>query len=253
MESNQALYNTDAVLSWYKKQQGLMLAEARVFEELKDRLPGFSLLDIGIGTGRTTAMLAGLCNTYVGIDYSARLMEEAKKQYPGANLRLMDARNLSAFNNGMFDMVNFSFNGIDYVTLTDRLQIMSEIRRVLKPGGIFFFSTHNKAHASFNTRPWLNRSASALINLKTFIRLLPFWPRHLAKKKLQRFNDDYALLNDSAHYYGLLTFYTTPLFLKEQLCQAGFTGIGLRTHSGEKTEDHLLDSWIFVTCTRSAL
>lgn len=252
-EKNQELYNSGAILDWYKNQHGLMTAETEVFNELKDLLPGFTVLDIGIGSGRTTAFLSKICRSYTGIDYSSALINFATATYPEADLRLMDARDLSGFKNATFDLVTFSFNGIDYVPLNDRLKVMTEVFRVLKPGGIFFFSSHNKAHASFNRAPWLNREASMFINLKTFLSLLPFLPRHLARKKHEQVNSDYALINDCAHSYGLMTFYTTPPFLKEQLKQAGFVNVKLRAHSGKKVEDQRLESWIFATCQSSAL
>lgn len=252
-EDNQRLYTTSTVLNWYKTQQGLSPAETVVFDELKEILPGYAVLDIGIGSGRTTSFLSATCKSYVGIDYSPRLLDHAIKLFPKAHLQLMDARNLSDFSDATFDLVNFSFNGIDYVSLTDRQKIMIEIHRVLKPGGIFFFSTHNRAHRSFNKISWLNSEVSIFINLKTFLRLFPFFPRHFAKKKNEIFTEEYAVINDSAHSYGLLTFYTTPLFLNHQLIQSGFTNISLRTRSGKKAADDLLDSWIFVTCNRSVV
>lgn len=51
----------------------------------------------------------------------------------------MDARDLSTFSDQSFDLVWFSFNGIDYVNHIDRLTILQEIYRVTKPGAILYF------------------------------------------------------------------------------------------------------------------
>lgn len=206
------------------------------------------MLDIGIGGGRTTAYLKNLAKKYIGIDYSENLVDAAKKKFPDADLRVADARDLSEFNANQFDFIVFSFNGIDYVGLDDRNKILNEINRVLKPGGIFFFSTHNKNHDSFNVSPWLNPSNSLLINLKTFIKLLPYLFRHFAKKTEEVIADNYAVINNCAHNYSLMTFHTTPVFLQQQLNSNGFNTVEFLNKKGDKTEN--LDEWIYVTCKK---
>src|ERR1019366_8247253 len=54
-----------------------------------------------------------------------------------------DARDLSRFGDGEFDVVLFSFNGMDYISHEDRLRVLAPVRRVLRPGGTFFFSAHS--------------------------------------------------------------------------------------------------------------
>jgi SAM-dependent methyltransferase len=76
----------------------------------------------------------------------------------------MDARNMTFFPDGYFDFVLFSYCGIDYVSHEDRMKILSEIRRLLRKGGFFFFSTHNlnnfkrgcsiRLSGSFRDIPW---------------------------------------------------------------------------------------------------
>ena len=54
-----------------------------------------------------------------------------------------DASNLGLKDNS-FDVVIFSFNGIDYIyPYIKRLAALKEIRRVLKTNGLFIFSSHN--------------------------------------------------------------------------------------------------------------
>jgi ubiquinone/menaquinone biosynthesis C-methylase UbiE len=158
----------------------------------------------------------------------------------------MDARDLSAFKDQSFDFVNFSFNGIDYVNLENREQALNEITRVLKPGGIFFFSTHNKSSESFNLQPWLDKRNSPLTRLKDFFKLLPFILRKIRNKKLEIITNDYAVINDSAHSYQLFTFYTTPDFLIKQLTKYSFTNIQFYDRSGKKVAAEKADDWIFV-------
>ncbi|MDP1801083.1 MAG: class I SAM-dependent methyltransferase [Bacteroidota bacterium] len=251
-ELNLNTYNSDAVIKWYKHLNEITFVEKKIFETHKDLLASSKILDIGIGGGRTTAYLLDKCKSYTGIDYSKGFVDAVKKKYPNADIRLADARDLKAFENNSFDLVNFSFNGIDYVGPEDRKKIFNEIYRVLKPGAFFFFSTHNKDHKTFDQFPWLDKNNSFITNLKTFVKLLPFLPRHLKQKRKEINLNDYSVINDSAHNYGLLTFYTSPQFLKKQLTHHSFNEICLLSKNGETVSDDKLDDWIFVTCKRSS-
>lgn len=250
--SNLNAYNSTGIVSWYERLQHLVPAEETVFNQFQDLIKTADLLDLGIGGGRTTRYLSDACKSYTGIDYSEGFVNLVLKKYPGRDIRLMNAINLSAFENKRFDMVNFSLNGLDYVPLQERDQALAEISRVLKPGGLFFFSTHNRSHHSFNRAPWLNAELPLLVRLKTLIKLAPFYLRHLQNKKHETISDPYAVLNDCAHNYQLFTFYTTPGFLREQLTSHGFHDIRFLSRKGQAVNDVELDDWIFVTCRRAA-
>ena len=42
-----------------------------------------------------------------------------------------------------FDLVLFSYNGIDHLTGSERAQFLLEARQILRPGGFLIFSSHN--------------------------------------------------------------------------------------------------------------
>jgi len=249
-DKNLEVYNSKQVINWYDQLKDLIPVERRVFEAHKELIAGGNILDIGIGAGRTTAYLGAKSKNYTGIDYSEGFIRAAEKNFPGLQYFVMDARDLEKFKTGDFDLVNFSFNGIDYVDHEGRKKVLSEIHRVLKPGGIFFFSTHNKNHPGFNISPWLNRANSLFVNLKTFVKLLPFLLKKLKHKKRELIYDDYAIINDSAHNYSLLTYYTTPAFLRKQITSQGFSEPEFYLKSGELKKDSELDDWIFVTAKK---
>ncbi len=105
--------------------------------------PKGRLLDIGCGYGRTTAPLAGLGYEVTGIDVVERMIGTARTRYPHIDFRLMSATALD-FPDDHFDYALFSFNGLDCILPEkERLNAMREVRRVLKPAGVFAFNSHN--------------------------------------------------------------------------------------------------------------
>jgi SAM-dependent methyltransferase len=115
---------------------------------------GGRILDIGIGTGRTTELLTLLTDAYVGIDYAPRRVEMCRQRFPGVDLRVGDVRDLTAFDDGSFELVFFSFNGIDYVSHDERTEVLAAFHRILAPGGVLAYSTLNRDGASHDERPW---------------------------------------------------------------------------------------------------
>lgn len=251
MDKNLKTYSSSQVVAWYSRLNGLLPVEEIMFEKHRAFIAKARLLDIGIGGGRTTAYLQDRCGSYTGIDYSEAFVNSVKTRFPRLKVLHADARDLSVFADSSFDAINFSFNGMDYTNLEGRTRILSEISRTLRPGGHFFFSTHNKIHHTFNLDPWLDKNLSLLVRLKTAIKLIPFFYRKIKNRKLELAGDGYAIINDAAHHYGLLTFYTSPAFLRVQLTQAGFSGIMLYNRKGESVADQETDDWIFVTCVKT--
>jgi SAM-dependent methyltransferase len=88
---------------------------------------------------------------------------------------------------GEFRFRPFFFNGIDYVSHNGRPAVLSEINRVLKPGGWFFFSSHNRA-ATY---------AAKREGLRELLKRLLFLRRHLRLRRLESQTPEYAILNDS--------------------------------------------------------
>lgn len=141
-EANRGVFNSADVVDAYQGQHGLMPDEALLMQRWLPPAP--RVLDLGVGTGRTTAHLSRIAASYTGIDYAEAMVAAATKAFPGADLRVGDARDLSAFAFGAFDAVVFSYNGLDYLWPDEaRSRCLGEIRRVLRPGGVLLLSRHN--------------------------------------------------------------------------------------------------------------
>lgn len=143
-DANRAAFDDQGVVGDYATAagQGLMADEALLYEWYVPR--GAAVLDLGIGTGRTTGYLQDRAGRYVGIDYAPRMVEAAQLRHPDADMRVADATDLSDFADESFDSVVFSYNGLDYLHPdAARIRCLSEIRRLLRPGGSFLFTRHN--------------------------------------------------------------------------------------------------------------
>lgn len=141
-QKNLSRYNDAEVVNYYAQLQGLEPYEIGLFER---HIPiGTSILDIGIGGGRTTSWLAERSATYLGIDYAASMVDASRRKFPHLNFEQMDATDLSAIASASIDVVVFSFNGIDCIHPTEsRKECLCEVNRVLTPNGLFIFSEHN--------------------------------------------------------------------------------------------------------------
>lgn len=151
---NRAVWQRADVLADYAVLEGWSdPGEWRAAQMLAPQLRNRRILDIGIGSGRTTSWLRLLTSDYVGIDYTHAMVEQARRRHPDADIRDGDARDLSAFADASIDAVTFSFNGIDAVGHADRAQVLREIARVLRPGGIALYSTFNLTGPESKMRP----------------------------------------------------------------------------------------------------
>lgn len=217
---NEATYRQDAVVDAYASQDSLQPGEAAVVGSLGD-LGGMRMLDIGVGAGRTTYHFAPQVKSYVGIDYSPELVRVCRQRVPDADISIGDARDLTRFSDDTFDLVMFSFNGIDYVSDSGRRQVLSEVRRVLAPGGAFIFSSHNRDYDRIGLLPWQERRPGRAILRHSVTALL-----HTLKRRSMRRRElvtaDYALVNDEAHDWALITYYVTSDAQVRQLEAAGF-------------------------------
>lgn len=96
-----------------------------------------TLLDIGAADGIGVPFLKPLVADYVGVNYYENHSREFKENYPELDVITADARQLPIPDAG-FDVV-VSFETLHLIP-PDRMEVLSEIYRVLKPGGIFICS-----------------------------------------------------------------------------------------------------------------
>jgi ubiquinone/menaquinone biosynthesis C-methylase UbiE len=135
-------YSVPEVASHYAALNYLTPCEQLLFRTYLK--PGMTVLDLGVGGGRTTSYLSRVASRYVGVDYSEAMIRVCRRKFPNLDFVLGDASDLSVFEDASFDAIVFSFNGLDCVAPDEkRLRSLREFWRVLRPAGVLVFSCHN--------------------------------------------------------------------------------------------------------------
>ena len=93
------------------------------------------VLDLCCGAGQTTRFLVQYSDRVTGLDISPVAIERAKKNVPQANYVEGLAQRMPLDDN-QFDLVHTS-SALHEMTPKELEQILQEVYRVLKPGGIF--------------------------------------------------------------------------------------------------------------------
>jgi len=204
-----------------------------------------SVLDVGIGAGRTPSLLRLLTDDYVGIDYSKPLVERAKKAHPDLDLREGDARDLASVFDKKFALVLFSYNGIDTVSRRERSVVLSQIGAVLSPGGYFVYSTLNKRGHWFNEAPWRSDYNEARRGLKPLALVLArvalrkegYRRRYVSwwrmRHEVQDFGD-WGIGPLGGPGTGLTVHWTTPSETRRELSELDFEVVAMYESDGSE-------------------
>ena len=254
---NKDFYLSRTAAAWYAEKEFVLPEEQSFLRDFAEQIKGRDMLDIGIGAGRSTRYLLPLAGSYIGVDYSPDMVREALTHFPQARLEECDARDLAAFGDGQFDFVMFSFNGMDCLAHEGRLQALGEIRRVLKPGGLFAFSSHNRDRPK--VKPYalrcLNRSKHPLRmmkNLWQYWQGIRDWRRSL---RCAVDAEEYALRHDSGNFFKVPRYYIGKGEQARQLGRLGFRLETIYDGNGRPAKADEVDagsSWIFYACRKPA-
>jgi ubiquinone/menaquinone biosynthesis C-methylase UbiE len=211
------------------------------------------MLDLGVGAGRTTIHFAPLVRSYLGLDWSHAMVETCLARFDGAPARfeLGDARDLERFDEAAFDFVLFSFNGLDCVDHDERIATLAGIRRVLAPGGVLCFSSHNL------------RSIAALFSfgsprgpfeaLEEAVRYVRIRVNNPSLEILRA--SPYAAVNDGWNAFSGYHYHITPTEQLVQIHRAGFGGVSVFGLAGVELAARAVptcdDRWIYYLCRRA--
>jgi SAM-dependent methyltransferase len=221
---NDGVFHAETVTNDYEAQ-GMTTSESVALLKYSSYCTNRDILDIGIGTGRTSRVFKAIARRYVGIDYSIPMVNHVRRHQPDVDVHQADMRDLSRWAVGSFDLVFGSNNVIDAVQHKDRLKVLQEVRRVLRPNGLFMFSTHNRSVASefLRLEPQLQRSRNPFTLFANYRRFKMQEQNYLKSKAFHVDTDEYAIKSDEGgHDFSLLLYFIDPINQRQQLANNGF-------------------------------
>jgi SAM-dependent methyltransferase len=256
---NKKYYDDLVVAASYANRTELFKGEEVILSRLQEEFKDASVLDIGVGPGRTTPYLRALSRHYVGIDYSEVMLTPCRAKHPDVGLVLGDARAL-CFPRGSFDLVHFGWNTIDDSDHEDRLRMLSEVHRVLRTGGVFFFSSHNREATVISAYHFRGFAFSAnplelmKENLARIARYGCGIYNHLRFKRYEVHEKRYAIVNDPPYSYRTLNYAITKEDQITQLEELGFGDVqvvgldGSLIESGQRCDD----AWLYYVARKDS-
>jgi SAM-dependent methyltransferase len=214
--------------------------EEGVLAELRPFLQGARVLELGCGAGAITRVLLESTDRVVGVDVSPAMVEYCRRTFPAGEFRVGDLRDPAPFEAGSFDIVVAGDNVVDVLAHDERPRVVEDVRRVLADGGLFYFSTHNRnsreALDASRRGPRLRLDRHPYGQLRALAGFAQGTMNHRRLRRHQRFEADWAILNDPAHRWGLLHHYISRRGEAEELAACGFELLSVRGADGPPLE-----------------
>jgi ubiquinone/menaquinone biosynthesis C-methylase UbiE len=204
-----AYFDSEKVVDHYSQAAdnlGLWASEEIILTRLFKRKD--SLLELGCGVGRVAIGLYELgYRNILATDYAPNMIKQARiltsAQDYAIPFSVCDATELE-FEDNSFDGIIFAFNGFMQIPYAaKREQALSGILRVLRPGGCFVFTTHDRersAHSNF----WIAEKNR--------------WETGVQKLDLNEFGDRSEITSNGTHYMHV----PTVADIKSQIAKVGF-------------------------------
>jgi len=104
-----------------------------------DIKPGMKLLELGCGVGSDSAYFASLGVDVVATDFSDVVIAQNKAKHANVTFEVVDIAKPLPYEAKMFDVV-YAHLSLHYYDEPKTAKVFKEIERVLRPGGMLYFS-----------------------------------------------------------------------------------------------------------------
>lgn len=206
----------------------ILPAEAVLLAAFRGSLNG-PVLELGPGAGRLTRILVSLLADVTAIDVSPRMVAACRRNVPQARVEVGDIRDLRAFGDRAFRSIIGSNNIVDAVAHEERQALLAEFSRLLTPGGMLLFSSHNQANIPHLDTRLGSFARGALSSPRDFARTVYYGARLLKRVRNRRVaqtfenqTDTWAVINDPVHEHNFAQYYIRRDEQERQLAAAGF-------------------------------
>lgn len=214
------------------------VAERAVLADLRGAIAGARVLELGCGAGAITRELLALTDTLVGVDISPAMVEHCRSTFSQGTFLVGELGDLLGHAQASYDVVVAAANLLDVATHDERPRVLAGLRRVLAPGGVLYFSSHNRNSTAALRQaahgPTLRLTRSPYRLMRSVAAYVVGTVNHHRLARHQRFESEYAIINDSAHRFGLLHHYITRAAQERQLAEAGFELVAVYGMDGRR-------------------
>lgn len=149
----------DQIAAQYGKDFGTFIEDVDIYEVFEKELPkGAIILDLGAGTGRTYAYFSKKGYSYIGLDFSPKMKDEAFKIHGEFPYILDDMVNVkNHFESNSVDAV-FAVYSLFHLPKDDLRKVLSDVYDILKEKGIVLMSYQLGDGEEFTDEPYLGES-----------------------------------------------------------------------------------------------
>ena len=175
----------------YAEEQERSEFSERNKKTVKERftaLHGERVLDLGCGYGFYTDYFKRIGGDALGVDGSEKMIELAREKYPDCRFSVADITKDFPFEDGSFDII---FCNQVLMDVEDVEHVFSECHRVLRRGGIFYYSI---VHPAFYDCRW-QKDENGFRYAKTMSRYIASYS----------FNNEFW--GETIHFHRTLSYY----------------------------------------------
>ena len=125
---------------------------------------GSRVLDVCCGSGHVTRELVARGYVVTGVDLSASLIAEARKELPEAEFHVQDASKLSL--ERRYEAALSTFDSLNHILSLEQLRnVFTGVRQHLVDGGLFVFDMNDEQAYFMDLRQWAANVAEGSVGL----------------------------------------------------------------------------------------